>query len=240
MEGQIVVEYADIRFVFTGTRNEVSGKFKERVALYKHEILLNVTHLEDFSEFGIFGYNSVLDLIKAYHHHILKLGVALPYYYNHHFGVMMGRFKRSKVWRAGIEAQLVKYQEALHFPYEFNRRIKVKRDGVYLELYETNKRKDSVKVLFRKEDNRRYSLFITIIFETSVQSTKSYSYDRNMGVEDFDILVKQVNEWMSRAFNAVGQATLFKNLHNGTLDVLKEMKDDVNVVIDRLNKGWEI
>lgn len=240
MEAQIVIDYTDIRFVFTGTRNEVSGKFKEKIALYKHDILINETPVSQLADFAVFGYNSVFALIKSYHRHLLEEEVDLPHYYNHHFGVMMGRFKRSKQWRAGIEEQIVKYQEALYFKYEFNPRIKVKQSGVYLDIYGPNKRKDSVKVTFRKESNRRYHVFCTVIFEPSATSLKSYSYEREMGVDNFDVLLKQLDKWMEQTQNSLGHIPRFKDLHNGSRCTLKDMKDDVSMIIERLNKGWEV
>lgn len=242
-EASFVIEYEELKYVFTGTRNEVSGKYTETIAVHmrKHPV-----YEFDIAEFivnpHLGSYDDIIRSIKGAHRKLLKMDIILStLYYHHHLGVMLGRFKRSRPWRKTIQDEkFFPYCRALRFPYEGNPRIKVKQDKISLELYRPGIRKDQVTVTFNKLPNRRYQVSGAIVFEQTTINVKSYSYVREMGVDNVAVLTKQLIQWLDTVHANLDHVPRFNDIRNGGLEVLQLMEKDIVMIIDRLNKGWEI
>lgn len=242
-EASFIVEYEELKYVFFGSRNEVSGKYTETVSVHirKHPVYeFDISELIENPVLSSF--DDIHKAIKGAHRKLLEKEINLPtLYYHHHLGVMLGRFKRSKPWRKTIQDEkFFPYCRALRFSYEGNPRIKVKQDKISLELYRPGRRKDQVTVTFNKLPNRRYHVNAAIVFEQTSINVKSYSYLREMGVDNIAVLTKQLIKWLDTAHASFDHVPRFNDIRNGALEMLYLMEKDTLTIIDRLNKGWEI
>ena len=240
LESILTLEYNDLSYNVIGTRHEISGKVKEVLTIeLKGEKVLSITP-EELNLPNMLYPKDVYVLFKAANKRLPE-DIKSSHQFLERWMILVSRLRSSV--NKGFKSTFYTYLNKLKFSYELNSDIRVKNDKVQIELYNPTNNIGKVNLVLIKQGNRRYKTDCTFTILHDSHNKQVLTYSREDIISNYGILVKQLNSWLDH-IDQTSPTPIprqrFNNIRSGISSKLKALEMDIERLLDRFNKGYEI
>lgn len=240
LESILTLEHEGLSYNIIGTRHEISGKIKETLNIeLKGQPLLSIT-TEELDLPNIRFPKDVYVFIKAANK-LLPEDVKTSHSFLRRWAILITRLRNTL--NKKFKPLFYTYVNKLKFSYELNSDIHIKNDKVQIELYNPTNNIGKVSLVLIKLGNRRYKTDCTFTIMYDSHNKRVLTYSREDVVASPDILNKQLLSWLDR-IDQTSPTPIprqrFSDIRSGVSSKLKSMELDIERLLDRFNKGYEI
>lgn len=242
MKASLTFQQGTLTVMFTNERNPVSAKYNECISILvegEPEYIFPIKELGlDFV--GLSQARSLPTVIKKATR-LLPEELREPVFRSEDYRLLITGLRESiRNGTSGFDD----YLNQVSFKYERNPNVKLENNKLRFRLYtDEENEKAKISISFIKEANRKYRISFNIVYKLKgVKGLVHHEFGRrNDPVSNFDILAKQINQWMEQFITDHDLDTKrFDQIKASVLLTVDRSKEDLSEILERFNNGWEL